>query len=142
MDTPFARLVIPKAILDAVLSQARAELPNECCGVLAGQVDLGVGTVSQHFPVRNDLSSPKSYATNPRDLLHVLRATRAAGTEWLAVYHSHPSSAAIPSRTDLANNTYGTSLVHLVLGLAASEPDLRAWWLGDSDWQPVVLEIG
>src|SRR5689334_11877958 len=116
MDTPFDQLVIPRDIFEAMIAHTLAELPNECCGVLIGTISNRIGTVSGCFPVRNDLRSPKSYLTNARDLLDVHKATRISHSEWLAIYHSHPTSEPVPSKTDLAHNTYGESLMHLILG--------------------------
>ena len=61
---------------------------------------------------------------------------RAGGLELLAVYHSHPTSAPVPSARDLAGNTYGESVVHLIIGLAGAEPEVRAWWLADATYRP------
>ena len=137
MDTPFARLVISRLLRDAMVAHARRELPNECCGVLAGTVEGGVGTATHHFAVRNDLASPTEYATNARDLLTAAKACRALGVEWLAVYHSHPASAAVPSKADLARNTYGGSVAHVIVGLAGRGEDVRAWWLGEEGFREV-----
>ena len=137
----FTRLLIPRSLLDAVLAHARAELPNECCGLLAGVINDGVGRVTQHFPVRNDLASPTEYATNAQDMLAVSRATREAGTVELAVYHSHPASAPIPSRKDLERNFWGETAVHVIVGLAGDEPDVRAWWLTETDYRPAELVV-
>lgn len=141
MDTPFDRLVIPPILLEEMIAHARAELPNECCGVLVGKIANGVGSVTRACRVRNDRASPNAYFTNARDLLAVHRSAREMNAEWLAIYHSHPTSAAIPSRTDLANNTYGETIVHLILGLAQSEPDMRGWWLGEQESRPAIVEF-
>src|SRR6266566_3580503 len=100
----FTRLLIPRSLLDAVLAHARSKLPNECCGLLAGVVEDDAGRVTQHFPIKNDLASPTEYLTNPRDLLDAMKATRAVGTEVLAIYHSHPASAPVPSKKDVERN--------------------------------------
>jgi proteasome lid subunit RPN8/RPN11 len=136
---PFTRLLVARPLLDAVIAHARAEVPNECCGLLAGVIEGGVGRVAQHFPVRNDLASPTEYLTNPRDLLDAMKATRAAGTEVLAFYHSHPASAAVPSRTDLERNWWGESVVHVIVGLAGAEPDVRAWWITEAGYREAEL---
>ena len=133
---PFTRLLIPRTTLVTVVAHARATLPDECCGLLAGVIDNGAGRVSQHFPIRNDLASPTEYATNPRDMLDASKATRAAGTDVLAIYHSHPASVAVPSRTDLARNWWGESVVHVIVGLAGAKADVRAWWLTESVYRP------
>jgi proteasome lid subunit RPN8/RPN11 len=139
---PAFRLLIPHPLLDAVIAHARTQLPNECCGLLAGMIEGDLGRVTQHFPVRNDLASPTEYLTNPRDLLDAMKATRAAGTEVLAVYHSHPASAPVPSRKDIERNTWGETAVHVIVGLGGEEPEVRAWWLGETEYRKTEWETG
>lgn len=136
---PFTRLVVPDALLDEMVTHARRELPNECCGLLAGVIEGEAGRVTSRFPIRNDAGSETEYATNPRDLLDAFREMRRAGTEPLAFYHSHPNSAAVPSAKDVARNTYGETVVHVIVGLAAVVPDVRAWWLTESGFRPAVM---
>jgi proteasome lid subunit RPN8/RPN11 len=126
---PFVRLVIPDALLAEVVAHARRELPNECCGLLAGHVADGAGVASASFPIGNDAASSSEYETNPRDMLRAFRAMRERGIELLAIYHSHPMSDPVPSRRDLERNTYGESVAHVIVGFAAEEPEARAWWL-------------
>src|SRR5262245_45834976 len=52
---PFSRLVIPDLLLAEVIRHTRAELPNECCGLLAGHIANGVGIVTTRFAVENAL---------------------------------------------------------------------------------------
>lgn len=139
---PFNCLRIPQSVLDAVLTHARAELPNECCGLLAGVIEGGVARVTRHFAIRNDLASPTEYATNPRDMLDALKASRAAETEVLAIYHSHPASEPVPSRKDVERNHWGESAVHLIVGLAGREPDLRAWRLLPNGYRSFDFAVG
>ena len=127
MSDPF-RLVIPRPIYDAMLAHAKAELPAECCGLLAGTIADGVGRVTQHLPLVNALTSPTEYESDPRSMLAAHKAMRAAGTDMLAVYHSHPTSDPVPSRRDLERN-YSERLVNLNIGLRVAEPDVRGWWL-------------
>ncbi|HUR55906.1 MAG TPA: M67 family metallopeptidase [Gemmataceae bacterium] len=136
---PFTRLVVPDLILDEMIAHARRELPNECCGLLAGAIDGDAGRVSALFPITNDAASPTEYATNPRDLLNAFRSMREGNGEPLAFYHSHPSSAAVPSAKDVARNTYGETVVHVIVGLAGDAPEVRAWWLTESGYRAAEL---
>jgi proteasome lid subunit RPN8/RPN11 len=135
--TPFERLVIPAPLLDEVVAHARADAPLECCGLLAGRVADGTGTASVRYAIRNDAASPTEYETNARDMLNAFRAMREGGLELLAIYHSHPTSAPVPSRRDLARNTYGETAAHLIVSLAAPEPVARAWWLTETGYREV-----
>lgn len=137
----FARLVVPDLVLEELIGHARDRTPFECCGLLAGHITHEVATVSARYAISNDAASATRYATNPRDMLAAFHAIRANGTELLAIYHSHPTSAPVPSARDLEDNTYGESVVHVIVGLAGAEPDVRAWWLGATGFREAALEV-
>jgi [CysO sulfur-carrier protein]-S-L-cysteine hydrolase len=127
VSDPF-RLVVPQAIYDAMLAHGKAELPAECCGLLAGTIADGIGRVTQNLPLVNTLTSPTEYESDPRSMLAAHKAMRASGTEVLAVYHSHPTSDPIPSQRDRERN-YSEQVVNLIIGLRGHEPEVRGWWL-------------
>ena len=70
-----------------------------------------------------------------------MKAARAEGIEVLAIYHSHPASEPIPSMTDLANNTWGETAMHVIVGLAGTEVSVRGWWLGEKDFQEAEIDV-
>lgn len=135
----FIRLVVPGVLLGEMIAHARCELPNECCGLLAGVIEGDAGRVTTRFPIANDAASPTEYATNAHDLLNAFREMRRTGTEPLAFYHSHPTTAAVPSAKDVARNTYGETVVHVIVGLAGDTPDVRAWWLTETGYRAADL---
>jgi [CysO sulfur-carrier protein]-S-L-cysteine hydrolase len=140
MNAPF-RLIIPRPIYEAMLAHARAELPAECCGLLAGNLIDGIGRVTQHLPLVNSLKSPTEYESDPRSMLAAQKAIRASGTQELAVYHSHPSSDPIPSRRDL-ERSYGEGVVNLIIGLRGTEAVVRGWWFASDGAREAEWEIG
>jgi proteasome lid subunit RPN8/RPN11 len=118
-----------------MVAQAVAELPNECCGLLAGRVEAGgVGRVVRRYPLVNALASPVLFESEPRSLLAAHRDMRENHLDVLAVYHSHPTSEPVPSRTDLARN-YWPGTVSLIISLRAEPPQVRGWWLGETDYR-------
>jgi proteasome lid subunit RPN8/RPN11 len=131
---------MPDVLLAAAIAHARAEAPNECCGLLAGRIEGGVGLATERIPITNELASPTAYRTSPRDLFAAFRRLRALQLELLAVYHSHPHSEAVPSCRDLEENTYGETVVHLIIGFAGPAPEVRAWWLGEEDYRDAQWE--
>ena len=137
----FTRLPVPDLLLEEVIEHAREAVPLECCGLLAGRIADGVGVVATRFTIGNDAASATEYETNARDLLAAFRAMRASELELLAIYHSHPTSAAVPSVRDIDRNTYGESVVHLIVGLDRAVPDVRAWWLAESSYREARLEV-
>lgn len=129
-----AALHIPPDRLADLIAQCRAALPYEACGFLAGQDRV----VLQVLPVVNERASTTAFRTEPASTFAAFRAMREAGTELLAVYHSHPTSEPIPSPRDLAENTYGT-VAWVIVGLSHIEPVVRAWQLGVSGYHELEL---
>lgn len=137
----FTRLDIPDLLLEAVIAHARAESPLECCGLLAGHIVDGVGAVAARYVIENAARSATEYETDPRGMLGAFRAMREGGTELLAIYHSHPTSEPVPSRRDLAHNTYGETVVHVIASLEPPEPRVRAWWLGETGFREAEFRV-
>jgi proteasome lid subunit RPN8/RPN11 len=124
------KLQIPRHLHDEMLAQAVQELPNECCGLLAGRA----GRVTHRYPLTNALASPVRYESDPKAMFAAVKDMRRHGTDVLAIYHSHPASEPVPSPTDLANNFYGPDVVHVIISLKGSEPVVRAWRLGETSY--------
>ncbi len=127
--SPDVNLQIPSRLYAEMLEQAVSELPNECCGLLAGRD----GVVTRRYPLTNDLASPVRYENYP---FAAQKDMRAQGIELLAIYHSHPTSDPIPSRTDLESNFYGAEVVHLIVSLRDGEPVVRGWHLDETTYRP------
>ena len=141
MPSPlFHQLSIPRSVYEGMLWHARAEQPLECCGFLAGVVrEDGIGEVRLRYPLLNAAASAVEYDAEPGSLFSAWKDIRRQGMEVLAIYHSHPRSEPIPSRTDLARNWWGRDVLHVIVSLTDSPPIVRAWRLdaeeyGATDW--------
>lgn len=131
MNTPPRFLLrIPAPLYDAMIEQARAELPAECCGLLAGRIseDGLLAEVVERYPLINELKSPTEFVSEPRSHLAAERDIRQKQLDVLAVYHSHPSSAPIPSKSDL-ERSYRPSVMNLIIGFETEVPEVGVWWL-------------
>jgi [CysO sulfur-carrier protein]-S-L-cysteine hydrolase len=145
LSTPFS-LQVPRRLYQEMLDQARAELPNECCGLLAGIIfpenGKRVGRVVQRYSLVNAAAAPKLFESEAKSTFAAHKDMRRCGTDVLAVYHSHPTSAPVPSKTDLERN-YSTEVVNLIISLEAEVPSMRGWWLTEMDYREaewVVLD--
>jgi proteasome lid subunit RPN8/RPN11 len=78
--------------------------PHECCGVLLGQMDGDVRTVTSTARCGNTRTdSPQNrYQIDPKELIRIQRQGRERGEDVIGFYHSHPDHAAHWSPTDLA----------------------------------------
>ncbi|MER3416922.1 MAG: hypothetical protein C4297_12020 [Gemmataceae bacterium] len=134
----FECLRIPRSIYDAMIAHALRQRPAECVGLLAGSTD---GTVRARYELVNASASPTRYSADARSLLQAERQRRQDGLEFLAIYHSHPTSEPWPSQTDLAENYWGTSVMHLIVSLRLTPPRVAAWWLEERHYRPGRFEI-
>jgi proteasome lid subunit RPN8/RPN11 len=129
-------LCIARSVHQAILEHARQMAPLECCGLLGGRQ----GTAERYYPLRNELASPVRYQGDASDMLAAFRDLRERELELVAIYHSHPTSAAVPSRIDLENNFYD-DIPHLILSLAEAPPALRAYRLGAADYTELEWQL-
>lgn len=89
---------IPKGLHEGLERYAISLEPEECCALLAGKGDRVLEVVE----VENISDSPATGFAMPDDeLVGFYERTKKKGTELVAVFHSHPASAAEPSKTDI-----------------------------------------
>jgi [CysO sulfur-carrier protein]-S-L-cysteine hydrolase len=119
-------------LYDAMVAHALAERPSECCGILAGVVEGGVGRVVERYPLVNALRSPTEFESEPRSMFDADRDMRRKGLDMLAVYHSHPTTHPVPSRKDRERSA-GPDVACVIVSLASPPPEVRAWWLTAAD---------
>jgi proteasome lid subunit RPN8/RPN11 len=133
VSIPF-RLQLPRRICDEMVAHARAEMPNECVGLLAGVIDGGMGRVVERFPLVNAAASPREFLSQPESMFAAYRAMRERGLDILAIYHSHPASDPVPSRSDL-ERSYSAEVVNFIVSLRNEPPLVRGWWLREDGYR-------
>jgi proteasome lid subunit RPN8/RPN11 len=130
-------VVIPAALRDEIVAHARAGLPNEACGILAGLDDR----VERFFPAEPDEPSPYYYRIESGDQIRIMNAIDDAGLDLVGIYHSHTSSPAYPSRTD-AEQAFWPDAVYVIVSLAGGDADVRGFRIRDMDVaeEPLTFE--
>jgi proteasome lid subunit RPN8/RPN11 len=125
---------ISRAQWDELIAHAREEAPNECCGYMRLQDD----SVEEVVRAVNERSSPYGYELDHRSLF-AANALDDAGYG-VAIYHSHPRSAAEPSQTDINLAQY-PGWTYWIVSLDG-EPQVRAWRIanGTVKEEPVDLD--
>jgi len=93
-------LRIDRAIRDAIIAHARADHPDEACGIVAGPA--GTDVPRRFVPMANAARSTTFYEFDSMDLLRLYREMDDLDEVPVVVYHSHTATEAYPSRTDVA----------------------------------------
>jgi [CysO sulfur-carrier protein]-S-L-cysteine hydrolase len=114
-------VVIPAEVRAALEEHARAEEPNEACGLVV----LRDGRAERYVPGRNAAASPYRFELEVEPEVWFLEDD---GYE-LAVFHSHPASPARPSRTDVENIGLWEGKPYLIL--SGRTGDLAAFTIED-----------
>jgi proteasome lid subunit RPN8/RPN11 len=127
---------IAQAMLDQIVEQARAEAPNECCGMIASSNGRAVAV----HPAANVAASPLRYEIDPREQYRIQTAIEDAGLELGAIYHSHTRSAPYPSQTDI-NLAFYPEALYVIVGVAGDEPEVRAYSIVDEVVTERALEV-
>ena len=127
---------ISRQLLDEVIAHARADAPNECCGMIASSNGAAVAV----HRARNTAASPFRYEMDGMEQYRIQTAIEDAGLELGAIYHSHTRSDPVPSQTDINLAFYPDSL-YVIVGVQAEEPDVRAWRIVDGKYDEAPLEV-
>jgi [CysO sulfur-carrier protein]-S-L-cysteine hydrolase len=130
-DTSLPPVRISRADWDELVAHAREDAPNECCGYLR----VRNGLVEQVFRADNERNSPYGYELDHKSLF-AANQLDDDGFE-VAIYHSHPRSAAEPSQTDI-NLAHYPHWTYWIVSLDG-DPTIRAWRIADGrvDEEPI-----
>jgi len=119
---------ISRALVDEMVAHAREDLPNECCGMVAGLE----GEATEVIRVENAAASPLRYEMDPKAQYEAWKSIEDRGMELLAIYHSHTKSAAYPSQTDVNQAVAWPDQVYVIVSLADEDaPDVKGYLLKD-----------
>ena len=120
---------IARSLYEEIVEHARAEAPNECCGMVAARDGEAVAV----YRATNAAASPLRYEIDGAEQYRIQMEIEDAGLELGAIYHSHTRTAPYPSQTDINLAFYPDSL-YLIVGLAdPAEPELRGFSIRDGE---------
>lgn len=122
-------------VLEAMISHARADAPNECCGLLVGTPTR----LDESVPARNVFASPTRYRVDPAQHFALLRRVRRTGRAVIGAYHSHLLTPARPSPRDVAE-AHDPDLLYVIVSLRdAGRPDVRGYRIRGGEVSEVRL---
>jgi proteasome lid subunit RPN8/RPN11 len=111
-------LTISKELHDKIVAHARADHPDEACGVLAGPA--GSDRPERFIAMENAERSPTFYRFDSGEQFRVWTQMDDNDEEPVVIYHSHTATQAYPSRTDISYASEPNA--HYVL-VSTREPD-------------------
>jgi proteasome lid subunit RPN8/RPN11 len=121
-----------------VLSHARSNPDQECCGLLAGRD----GVVTQVLKAHNAAKNPEiAYEIAPPELFKLMHEIRATGFELLGIYHSHPHGDNQPSARDVERAYYPDAAYFIISPPVGAPQPIRAYSIHNGRWMEFRIQI-
>jgi len=104
---------IPRRLAQQLLHLAQISPEAEICGLVGGRN----GVPLTCYPVANVAEHPeRRFLLDAKQQIAAMAAMRAQDEQLFAIYHSHPTTPALPSPTDLEQAAYPDAL-YLIISL-------------------------
>ena len=132
-------LVIRSDLVDAMVTHARADHPDEACGVIAGSD--GSDRPERFIKMTNAERSPTFYRFDSMEHFRVWKAMDEADEAPVVIYHSHTGTEAYPSRTDIKIAAEPDAHYVLVSTRDPVEHELRSYRIVDGVVTEEPVEI-
>lgn len=127
---------IKRETYEAIVNQAREELPDESCGYLLGHDD----TAEVNYAMTNADHSPEHFSFVPAEQFAAVRHARRNGLRIIGNWHSHPSTPSRPSEEDI-RLAHDSSIAYFILSLETEKPVLNAFRISGGQAEKLPLEI-
>lgn len=122
-----------KRVMNHVLQESRVE----CCGLLAGKDSI----ITRVFAATNAKGSSTEYAIAPKELFQSMRKIRAAGLEFMGIYHSHPKGDNKPSSRDIEQAYYPDVAYFILSPRKDTAKPIRAFSIRDGKTAELDIQI-
>lgn len=123
-------LSLTEDVWQQMVGHAYGGLPDEACGLLAG--DPASGLASVFYPCHNAAASSRVYTVDPRDHLRADRDAERRGLDLIGVMHSHTHTEAYPSPTDVTQAP-DPAWHYVIVSLKRESAVLRSYRIVDGE---------
>ena len=133
-------LTLKRSDYDKIVAHAKANLPEEACGLIAGTKDGDVKEIKKVYLLTNVDHTNEHFSMDPKEQLAAVKDMRANGLVPLGNWHSHPESPSRPSEED-KRLAFDPSVNYLILSLMDPENLVLKAFDIDREKQVTVEEI-
>jgi proteasome lid subunit RPN8/RPN11 len=131
--------------LAAIRQHGQESFPNECCGLLLGNIVDVVKVLVETMPIANSRETEAQrnrYLISSDERFRAERYGRSRGIGVIGCYHSHPNAPARPSGFDRDHAPFPVESFMIVSVRDGQPEDLTSWVLADdrSEFFPEEIE--
>ncbi len=131
------QIKLPRTLINQLMTHAQSDDKKEVCGFIASRHGLPV----KIYPIAN-IATPaeKLFEMEPRALIDAIKKMRQLDEEIFAIYHSHPSSPAAPSKRDIDEFSYPEALSLIISLNTKGVLEMRAYRMATDHASEVTIE--
>lgn len=126
---------------EQMIAYARAEAPNEACGLIAGKENEEEKLVQKVYYLTNTDASGEHFSIDLKEQLLAVKDMRANGLKLLGNWHSHPETPSRPSEED-KRLAYDSHASYMILSLMEEIPVLRSFHIENGTAEEEQLIMG
>ncbi|WP_077302875.1 Mov34/MPN/PAD-1 family protein [Virgibacillus pantothenticus] len=130
------QIIIPLSINNQMIEHGYSALPYEACGLLAGN-RMKVQSIWQ---LENEWKSDRRFFVSKEKVEGALNKIKQINQEVLAIYHSHPFTAPIPSTFDVRNHPT-TNVKMIIVSFKGGSPSVRCYRIRDTNYEECLFCI-
>ena len=109
-------IYLKKSDYEKILEHAKSELPNEACGLIAGEISGEDKLIKKVYLLTNIDRSNEHFSLDPKEQLSAIKDMRSNNLVPLGNWHSHPESPSRPSDED-KRLAYDSKASYMILSL-------------------------
>jgi proteasome lid subunit RPN8/RPN11 len=128
---------VKNEVLKQMADHALQEPQLECCGLLAGKD----GVITRIFRATNEAASATEYSIAPKELFQSMREIRAAGLDFMGIYHSHPNGDNEPSARDIDQAYYPDVAYFILSPRKDTATPVRSFSIRDGKAAELIVQI-
>ncbi len=127
-------------LYDEIVKYAREHLPEEACGLIAGEEDENGRLIKKIYYLTNIDHADDHFTLDPKEQLAAIKDMRANGYKPLGNWHSHPESPSRPSDEDI-RLSFDPNASYMILSLMADNPVLNSFHVENKEVSKEDLRI-
>lgn len=125
---------------DEIVKYAREHLPEEACGLIAGEIDGDGKRIKKVYFLENIDHAEDHFSMNPKEQLAAIKDMRENGYQALGNWHSHPSSPSRPSVEDI-RLAYDKNASYMILSFLTEAPVINSFHIENGKYDKEDLRI-
>ncbi|WP_058307182.1 Mov34/MPN/PAD-1 family protein [Gracilibacillus massiliensis] len=123
---------ISNTIYQEIMEEGKKQLPYEACGLISGHYNKA----QSFWPLVNEIRSRNKFFVSKKIVQQKIQDILNTREQLLAIFHTHPTTAAIPSSYDLRNHP-DANIDMVIVSYKFDSPQLKWYKIDQSGYKNI-----